>query len=299
MNQSHLELKVGTFVAMALVILVAGILFFGNQSLFSEGYKVKVHFRFTNSVMEGAPVRYSGVNVGKVKNIEILNDQGVIELTLLIDQGVVLRENIEVYINTLGVMGEKYIELIGGSTDFAIVTEGSVPLQGKEPIAMNNIIEMARDITSELSGVIKSLNAVLGEPKMQEDFKTTIAQVRMVTQDLSQLTKTVNEMIGKNKPNIEQTITNVCDASQGINKNMAILEELFVKIKKGEGVIGQLLTDKDLYKDMEMLMADIREHPWKLLIKTREKKVKKTKVSKRDTLSKTSVQKSIVSARRG
>jgi hypothetical protein len=56
-------------------------------------------------------------------------------------------------------------------------------------------------------------------------------------------------------------------------KNIADnLEQVIVKIKNKEGTIGKLLYDDTIYKDLEALVSDIRKNPWKLFIKTKEKK---------------------------
>lgn len=272
MKQSHLELKVGAFVAVAMVLLVVSILFFGNKSLWDEGYQVNVRFKFTNGVMKGAPVRYSGVHIGEVKEIRILTDENLIELALQINDQVQLREDVSIYINTLGVMGEKYIEVLGGTPTAPLLDTKGATLRGKDPLAMNDLMDTAQDIAQEIGGIVKSLNAVLGSPQTQEDLKATIAQAKVATQSLNKVSQTIHDVLTRNQMTIDETFVNVRDASQGITQNMEALEALLTKIKNGEGLLGQLMTDDDLYKDMEALVADIRANPWKLLIKTKAKK---------------------------
>ena len=150
MNRSYLELKVGIFVVCATLVFIVGLIFFGNRSIASDGYDVKVHFRFTNGLLKGAPVRYSGVNVGKVSRIDILSSKGLIELTMRINKDFVLHKDVEININTLGVVGEKYVEMMGGSSSKGLVVPGSdVVLKGNDPLSVNELSEMAFGLVEE------------------------------------------------------------------------------------------------------------------------------------------------------
>ncbi|MBU1868969.1 MAG: MCE family protein, partial [Candidatus Omnitrophica bacterium] len=73
-GKSHLELKVGAFVFIGLLILSFFILSIGGVKTWSSGYKVDFVFGFVNGIKDGAPVRYAGVDVGAVQDIKIFFD---------------------------------------------------------------------------------------------------------------------------------------------------------------------------------------------------------------------------------
>jgi phospholipid/cholesterol/gamma-HCH transport system substrate-binding protein len=283
MKKSYLELWVGVFVALVMVCLVISILFFGNQNRWAKGYDILVHFSFTNGVEVGAPVRFSGVSIGRVKAIRIMNNGSTVELRLFINKGVVLREDVSIFVNTLGIMGEKYIEFMGGSSDARIIQKGWAPIIGTSPIAVNNITQMAEEITKDLKSLIKNLQAVFGDPQTQQNLREIFKNVKEMTAEFGSFSKTMNGILETNEEDIHEIIGQMNIAVAGMGKNMVTFDELIQGVKEGKGLLGQILTDEDLYKEMKDLMADIKAHPWKLLIKQRKRKIVeiKTNISSR------------------
>lgn len=271
MNGERLELKVGLFVAMAALILAGMIVFFSDTAIWKKGYEVKVQFGFTNGLRIGAPVRFSGVDIGNVKDIQIIGDGSVVELSLWIREGVVLREDVDVYVNTLGVMGEKYVEFLGGTPGAASIKHGWPALKGNDPVAVNEMMETMQGIAHELNAVVSSVSSIIGDEQTKKDLKETISNTKIATAHLGELAKNMNQIFEENRINIYKTIDGFSKASDKINTNLDHLEKMLKGIKEGKGFAGQLLTDEDLYQDIEGLVADIKAHPWKLLIKTKEK----------------------------
>ncbi|MDD5060575.1 MAG: MlaD family protein, partial [Candidatus Omnitrophica bacterium] len=68
-GKTKMELKVGVFVFIGMVILVIFLLSIGGFKTWSSGYRIKVKFGFVNGIKMGAPVRFAGVDVGEVKKI--------------------------------------------------------------------------------------------------------------------------------------------------------------------------------------------------------------------------------------
>lgn len=71
-GKSKLELKVGIFVFIGLVILVTFVLLIGDIRTWRAGYNINFKFGFINGVKVGAPIRFAGVDVGEVKDIKII-----------------------------------------------------------------------------------------------------------------------------------------------------------------------------------------------------------------------------------
>ncbi|MCK9572614.1 MAG: MlaD family protein [Candidatus Omnitrophica bacterium] len=201
-GRTKLELKVGIFVFIGLIIFVFFILFIGGFKTWSSGYTINFNFNFINGVKTGAPVRFAGVDAGEVKKvyIEYLPEENRTNIRLQ----AWLRSNIKVpvdsrvLINTLGLLGEKYIEILPGN-NYADCLQNNGNLSGIDPLPMDKVLKTAQDI---MSNVNDSLN----------------------------------------------------------------------KIRNKEGTLGKLIYDDTIYNELEALVADVRRNPWKLFIKTKEKK---------------------------
>ncbi|MFH1269699.1 MAG: MlaD family protein [Candidatus Omnitrophota bacterium] len=201
-GQSKLELKVGIFVFMGLVILAIFVLSMKEFQNMATGYELNFIFNFANGVKVGAPVRFAGVDVGEIKEINLFtipNDpKPRVRITGSVKKEIKVPADSSVWVNTLGLLGEKYIEIMPGK-DYGNILAPRQSLLGVDPIPMQEVSVLAKDIATHLDESIKKI----------------------------------------------------------INK---------------EGTVGKLLYDDTIYKELEALITDIRKHPWKLFIKTKEKK---------------------------
>jgi phospholipid/cholesterol/gamma-HCH transport system substrate-binding protein len=192
-GKTKLELKVGVFVFFGLIILMVFVLSIGGFKTWSSGYRVKLVFNFINGVKIGAPVRFAGLDVGQVKQIKLIPIDGEktrVEITGWVKKEVKIPVDSTVWVNTLGLLGEKYVEIIPGTNAKELILPGQL-LVGKDPVAMHEVGELAKRIVDDLDAVI-------------------------------------------------------------------------VKIKRGEGTLGKLITDDTIYTEMESLVLDLKKHPWKL-----------------------------------
>ena len=191
------ELKVGIFIMIGIVILFFIVFSVGEINFSKTGYKIKVLFSFANGIGPTAPVRLAGVGAGQVQGIKIVRDEKTnttkAELTVWINDGAKIENDAVVTINTLGLLGEKYLEIFPG-TPGKPTLKCNDTLIGKDPVPMERL-----------------------------------------TDDLAHLTDSVRSIVEK--------------------------------IEKGQGTIGKLLVDQSVYDNLEAFTADIKKHPWKLLVK--------------------------------
>lgn len=119
-----LEFKVGLLIATAIVILGGFVFVLGNFSL-GDGYRLYVDFNFSGAIQPGAPVKVSGIKVGKVEDVLFLGGQldektqrrVQVRLRIWVEERVreAIRADAEFFVNTQGVLGEQYLEIAPGS----------------------------------------------------------------------------------------------------------------------------------------------------------------------------------------
>jgi phospholipid/cholesterol/gamma-HCH transport system substrate-binding protein len=123
MRERSLELKVGLMIAISTLILAGFIFILGNFSLRS-GYNIYVDFDYIGSLQPGAPIKVSGIKVGKVEDVTFLggkidpktNRRPQVRVTAWVEDRVKdsIRSDAEFFINTSGVLGEMYLEIVPG-----------------------------------------------------------------------------------------------------------------------------------------------------------------------------------------
>jgi len=188
MNERNLELKVGIFVFVGLVILVGFILLIGDFQDFHNRYNIKIIFSFINGIKIGAPVRFSGLDAGEVKDlrpqVDPLTNQTKIEAIARIKGEIKIPHDSKVWVNTLGLLGEKYLEIMPGRDYHHILKNGDV-LIGSDPVPMNEFSELAFSIVQDFKEIINKLNNAQGtiakllyEDTLYKDLEAFVADLK-------------------------------------------------------------------------------------------------------------------------
>ena len=161
-GKTKLELKVGIFVFVGLIILAIFILSIGGFKTWSSGYRVNVNFNFVNGVKVGAPVRFAGVDVGEVKKVALSfipqESRSNVRLEIWLRNAIKIPLDSSVWVNTLGLLGEKYVEIIPGK-DYANCLKANGLITGVDPLPIHQIFNRAENILRNLDdGIAKIRN---------------------------------------------------------------------------------------------------------------------------------------------
>ncbi len=152
-GKTKLEMKVGIFVFVGIIILSIFIFMIGNFRTWSSGYNLKFIFHFVNGVKLGAPVRFAGVDVGEIKKINFINlpagQDDQVELIGWVRNMAQIPADSTVWVNTLGLLGEKYIEIMPGSAKAEFVGPDGT-LAGEDPIAMHEVAVLAKKLVEDI-----------------------------------------------------------------------------------------------------------------------------------------------------
>lgn len=159
-GKSKLELKVGIFVFIGLAILVVFVLSIGNFRIILSSHRVDFQFNFTNGVKVGAPVRFAGVDIGEVKGLHFVSvspdTAPRVRIIGWVRRDIKIPADSTVWINTLGLLGEKYIEIMPGR-DYQNIVKTNQVLVGIDPIPMQEFTTLAKDIGTDLDAAINGI----------------------------------------------------------------------------------------------------------------------------------------------
>lgn len=164
-NTRSLELKVGIFVFIGLVILSWFIFRIGDVKLTSSGYHIRVMFGFANGIKIGAPVRVAGVDKGEVKEIRLTHNtdgKPAVFIRIWVDGNTQIPVDSRAWVNTLGLLGEKYLEIIPGKDYNKVLATDSL-LVGEDPTSIQEVTDLAKDIALQAKDTLNSLSSVLGD----------------------------------------------------------------------------------------------------------------------------------------
>lgn len=159
------ELRVGLLILSALVVLALGAFFIGKDDrLFGRKARYSIRFAGVSGLAVGNPVQLNGVRVGRVADVELPEDMNERQIVVwvAIDRRYAkrVRGDSSAKIRTLGLLGDKYIEIDSGSPDFP-----EVPLQGEIPAApttsVDQLISSGEDVVVNVVSISHSLASIL------------------------------------------------------------------------------------------------------------------------------------------
>lgn len=195
MSYTSNEVKSGVFVTFSIALLLALIFIIGRWAT-GATYTYYLRFGYVSGLEVNAPVYVAGTEMGKVDSIKIEpDDEKIILVTVRVPQHVVLHEDAEAFIDTLGMMGEKFVELSPGSLESPALKPGSL-IVGLDPIPMHQIIgkmnvlaDRMDELTVSLNPLVSNMNTMLEGNKEQlsrmiANFEETSANIRDITTDL-------------------------------------------------------------------------------------------------------------------
>jgi len=186
----NLELKVGIFAFIALVILTMAVFSISEIYIFRPGYLLKVSFGFASGIDVGATVRVAGIEAGEVESVTLSYDkskgEAEIILSVWVDKDVRIPRDSQAYVNILGLIGERYLEIIPGEDYAHPLKEGDV-LLGRDPLSSETLMQVASKLAENFDNVLDSVNEVLDE-EAREDLKETIHNFRDFSASLKVIT---------------------------------------------------------------------------------------------------------------
>jgi len=187
-GKTKLELKVGIFVFIGMIILVTFVLLIGDFKTWTSGFQVNFIFNFVNGVRVGAPVRFAGVDIGQVKAIKFIflpqEQKTQVQIVGWLKKEINIPSDSTVWVNTLGLLGEKYIEIMPGR-DYANRVTANQSLVGTDPIPMHEVTQLAKNIVEDLDeGIVKlknkegTIGKLLYDDAIYKELEALIIDVR-------------------------------------------------------------------------------------------------------------------------
>lgn len=210
-RSQNFKVRLGIFIAVGLTLFVLAIFIIGKQkNLFDPVIKVSARFENVSGLQVGSTVRFSGINIGTVDNIRIVNDSTV-KVDMLIKKEVqkFIRTDSEAGIGSEGLIGDKIIVLSQGSINKPTVKDGQV-IPSSEPVETDAILASLQVTADNAALATGEINEILGK----------------INSGKGTLGKLIQDPTMAN--NIDKTIVNLKNSTKGLDENMKAAQENFL-----------------------------------------------------------------------
>ena len=251
-KESNLEVKVGAFVVTAIVCLVIFIFSISDFSVFRKGVIYRVAFQYANGLKKGAPVRLAGVDAGHVKEIRVLPAvarSADVVVDIWMEEDARIPADSRFLINQLGILGEKYLEILPGKT--RDVLPAGARVTGEDPVSMEAITQMFGALGKKADLLLDSVNNGIFSEANRTALAAILVNVAAVSESLNK-----SVLTGTNKDALAATLANMAAVSGNL--------------KNGQGTVGKFLTDPGVFQNLDELSADLKANPWKLFYRPKK-----------------------------
>ncbi|HKF42410.1 MAG TPA: MlaD family protein [Thermoanaerobaculia bacterium] len=217
--------RVGLVVLIALIAVMAGIFMVGQRAhLFVKKFPYETRFDSASGLVAGNPVRLNGVTVGNVLEVVLSPNPAdrTVRVVYDVDRRAAprLRKGTRASIKTIGLLGDKYIELEGGTAE-----EPEVEIGGSIPQApgagLEKLLEGSGDLLADLGQIARSLKNIL---KRTEDGKGFLGALTTDSEESAKL-------------------------GNSLTSTLASLNSILRRIDSGQGLAGKLLSDEKYGKE--------------------------------------------------
>lgn len=232
--------KLGLFVMAGLGFLILLLYVIGkNQNLFGKTFVLKARFENAHGLMAGNNVRFSGIDAGTVKSVDVLNDT-CIEVVLLVKTAMqkFIRKNSVVSIGTDGLVGNKLVNIESGKAPAPFVEEGDV-LAGTPAPDTEEMLKVLNGTNNDIAAVASELKATVQR----------INNSRVIWRLLDDETLPAS---------VRQSLLRIRSSSDYLNRTVQDLYTVVRDVKAGKGSVGQLLRDTAIAANVTGTLQSIR-----------------------------------------
>lgn len=186
-HSQKFKVRLGLFIAGGLALFIVVIFIIGKQkNLFDPVYKLSATFYNISGLQVGNNVRFSGINVGTVDNIAIINDSTVrVDMMIKKEVQQFIKKDSEVGIGSEGLIGDRLVLISQGSTDSPVARQGQL-LSSNEPVETDAVIASLeisagyiQIITQQMAEVMVKINSgqgILGQLIQDSVFAENLNQ---------------------------------------------------------------------------------------------------------------------------
>jgi phospholipid/cholesterol/gamma-HCH transport system substrate-binding protein len=258
-HKQKYKVRLGLFVIGGLALFVFAIFIIGKQkNLFNPVIRLSTNFHNVSGLQVGNNIRFSGINVGTVDKITIMNDTTVtVNMQIKKDVAQFIKSDCEVTIGSEGLIGDRLLIISPGSTD-AELAKGGQQLASVEPVETDAIIANLEVTSHQFEDILVKVNSGRGTlGRLIHD--TIIAEnLNQTILNLKKSSKGLGETMAANQNNISAIMSSL----QVISGNTEIvskqLGETMLQINSGRGTFGRLLQDTILAENLNQTIINLK-----------------------------------------
>lgn len=284
------KIKLGLFVIVTAILLVTALYVIGRkQNIFGGTSYISAIFTNVNGLKLGNNVRYSGINVGTVRKITMINDTTIC-VNMAVESDILehIRKDAKAAIGSDGIVGSMVLNIFPGTVEADLLRPGDT-LSSIRKISTSDMMstlsvtnENAAELSSELLKITSSLNEgqgtlgrLLNDEEMGNDLKETVKNLNKVSREASDVItdlKTVisdiefeesllyvlvNDSVAASQ--FRSTLMHLETSSEQIEEAVENLNSVILEVKEGDGTFNHIVNDTTLVNDIDETVKNVKQ----------------------------------------
>ena len=284
------KIKLGIFVILGTVLLVVAAYLIGNrQNMFGSTFTIHAVFGNVSGLQKGNNVRYSGINVGTVKRIQMVNDT-TIAVSMMLQENIIghVKRDAIATIGSDGLVGSMIVNIVPGNGQAPQVSSGDTIVSysriGADDMlsTLNKTNENAALLTADLLQITDALKQgqgtlgrLLNDTNMALDLEQTIKNLKNISSNANHTIRQLNELLDQENyqnsvagvlltdsvmgQKMRNTLGNIEASSEQIASMSLKLDSLIADIARGEGALNYLAKDTTLVRNLDATVRNLEE----------------------------------------
>jgi phospholipid/cholesterol/gamma-HCH transport system substrate-binding protein len=274
-------LWVGVFLILAILAGLAALFILTDAAIFRGRYIVTTHVPNAGGIRRGDPVQMLGVNIGRVQRFKI--DQSGVAIRLELEGEYDVPADSHVLLKSSGLLGGMVADIVPGESKQRLANGDTIPGQSEEAM-----MATANRVATQVEAVLARAERVLSDPNIDSIGSTTrnleagsgqmrklLADMNVAVNDQRRELKSLTASLQRSAegfekvatgPELERTLKQIDAATARIDTVMASLdrtstavEGVMGRLDRGEGTLGKLMRDEELYRSMNAAMLNMNQ----------------------------------------
>jgi phospholipid/cholesterol/gamma-HCH transport system substrate-binding protein len=285
------KLRLGLFVLIGSVLFIAGVYLIGQgENMFKKTFTISAYFQNVNGLQKGNNVRYSGIDIGTVKDITMVNDS-TIKVELSIEEKIIshIKKNAIATIGSDGLVGNMVVNIVPGKGISEVINNNDV-IESYSKIGTDDILntlntstENAAILTSDLLKITNSITkgkgtigVLINDTIMAQDLKQSVANLKVASRGASNTIAQLNSIISSVKTDdntvlgmllndsisggkLKTIVTNLETSSTEIETLLNNVNTVIDDFNSSQGAYNYMVKDTSLVNSLKSTLKNINE----------------------------------------
>ncbi len=287
------EIKTGIIVIGGILLFILGFSYLKSTPLFDDSKIFYAVYQNVGGLQTGTQVSINGFSVGKVNNIQFKDDTGYLVVTFSVSSSFEFSKNSKAELYDTGIIGGKGIQIKPVFDGGPIAQSGDTLLTNTRPGLTELVQQKLAPLQIKVEGAVANADSLLMnvnevlDDKTKKSLRESIQGLTSVVNSFQKSSASLNELLDTNKMHIDSSLSNIntltsnfakfSDSIAATNLSATVrslestiknLDALLGKMEKGEGTLGKLMKNEELYdnltaasKELDLLLQDFRLNP--------------------------------------